>query len=100
MIKLGTWELLQQFAVTDILSFPPGYEEAITTMLAIELAPYYDMAVSQALSDLGADAVSTIQRVNGQGLGGAFGESETLQAPNVGIPPPSQAAPQGGPPAQ
>lgn len=95
-VKLGTWEVLQQFAsVFDNLALPYGYEEAITTSLALELCPYYDMVPSPDLQQLAVDALLQIQQINAQSIGGAFGESETLFEPTVGNPKPGpEAAPQ------
>ncbi len=93
-IRLGTWELLQQFAtVFDELVLPPGYEEPVVQNLAIELADYYDMPISQTLAQLAADGLNTIKTNNAQKLRGALGESQTLQSPSTGIPP---SAPAGG----
>lgn len=93
LIKLGTWEILQQFAaISDVLNMPPGYEEAIVYNLAVELCPDYDLPVSQALAELAADALNTIQTNNAQKLRGALGESQTLQSANVGLPPPQPGA--------
>ncbi len=92
-IRLGVWELLQQFATLfDELALPPGYEEALEYNLAIELAPDYDQPVTPELAQLAADSLNTIKTVNGQKLRGALGESQTLQSPNVGLPPPQAAA--------
>lgn len=95
-IKLGTWEVLQQFAsLFDQLSLPPGYEEAIATNLAMELCPYYDMPVSSDLQALAADALLKIQGINAQTLQGSLDESQLLQSPNIGTPLPT-GPPTGG----
>ena len=89
-LKLGTWELLQQFAtVFDTVSLPNGYEEAIVQNLAMELCPYYDMPVSSEMAQLAADALVTIQAINAQGLGGALGESRLLTSANLDLPVPT-----------
>lgn len=91
-IRLGTWEILQQFvAISDVLNFPPGYERAIMYNLAVEIAGDYDQQVSPDLAQLAADALNSIQTNNAQKLRGGLGESQTLSSPNVGIPPPSTA---------
>jgi hypothetical protein len=92
-IRLGSWELLQQFATLfDVVTLPPGYEEIVVQNLAIELADYFDQPVSQTLAQLAADGLNTIKTTNGQKLRGAFGEGQTLSSPNTGLPP---AAPAG-----
>jgi hypothetical protein len=92
-VKLGTWEVLQQFAtIFDVLSMPFGYEEALQQNLAFELASFYDMPIAASLSQLAADALLRVQQLNAQSIGGAFGESETLYEPSVGQPKPGPEA--------
>jgi hypothetical protein len=89
-IRLGSWELLQQFTTLfDVLSLPPGYEEALVPNLAIELSDYFDQPISQNLAQLAADGLNTIKTVNAQKLRGALGESQALSSPNTGTPPPA-----------
>jgi hypothetical protein len=86
-IKLAIWQQLQQFLTFfDVLNLPPGYEEAIQHNLAMELSRFYDMPVSQDLQQLAADGLIEIQKLNAQSIGGAFGESRTLQNPNLDSP--------------
>lgn len=90
-IRLGTWEILQQFvAITDVLNLPPGYEEALMYNLAVEISGDYDQPVTSDLAALAADALNTIKTNNGQKLRGALGETQTLISPSVGLPPPQQ----------
>ncbi len=94
-IRLGTWELIQQFATLfDEISLPPAYEKAIMYNLAVELAGDYDQPVTQELAMLASGSLNNIKTNNAQKLRGALGETQTLSSPNVGIPPPS--APAGG----
>lgn len=87
-IRLGTWELLQQFAaVTEEVNLPPGYEEALVYNLAAELAGDYDQPVTQDLGQLAADSLATLSTNNAQRLRGALGDGQTLVSPNTGIPP-------------
>lgn len=89
-VRLGTWELLQQFVgVNDVLALPPGYEEAITYNLSVELAGDYDQPVTPDLAQLAADALNAIQTNNAQKLRGGLSDTQTLVSPNVGIPPPA-----------
>lgn len=91
-IKLGTWELLQQFsAITDVVNLPPAYEKAIMYNLAVEIAGDYDAPVSPDLAALAADSLNSIKTNNAQKLRGALGETQNLSSPNVGLPPPSGA---------
>jgi hypothetical protein len=95
-IKLGTWEVLQQFlTIFDILNFPFGYEEAFVLNLAFELTPFYDMPPSVNVAQLGADALNSIKALNAQGLQGAI-QDRLLQLPNLDVPIPTGPAPQAG----
>lgn len=90
IVNLAAWVELQQFqTIFDQLNLPPGYETAIQKNLSVELAPAYDMAPSPALLQSAADGLVQIQKINAQSLGGALGESQTLQNPNQVVPPPS-----------
>lgn len=90
-INLRTWEQIQQFLTAfDALNFPPGYEMPFLDNLAIRLAPYYDVPVSQDLAASAAQGLLNIQSLNAQAIGGAIGDSRTLQAPNLDVPQPSQ----------
>lgn len=91
-IKLGTWELIQQFAsIADTINLPPAYEEMLKQNLAMQLAPYYDVsaAVVANLQQLAADSLLEVQKLNTQNLTGALGVTQTLQEPTTGIPPPT-----------
>jgi len=93
VLKLGTWEELQQFAtIFDVVNFPPGYEDPIVDNLAMELAKYFDMPVSQDLAGVAADGLLKIKGLNIKNLGGAFGEARTLQSPNLDQPTPAAPA--------
>lgn len=94
VVKLKTWELLQQFlTVFDTVSLPPGYEQAITTVLGVELAPYYDMTVSQGMLLDAQDAVSQIKALNAQTIGAAFESSQTLMTADKGNPVEGETSP-------
>lgn len=96
-IKIGTWELLQQFAtVFDVVNLPPEYEDALVFNLAIALAPTYEKPVTQDIQDKAVDGILKLQALNAQTLRGAIGANRTLQVPNLDIPPPTGPAP-GGP---
>jgi len=91
---LGTWELLQNFVTLfDNIVLPPGYEGLLQQILAIEWASFFDMPITQGMSQLAADAILAIQGINTQGLGGAFGEAQRLEnSPNLAAPKPTGAA--------
>ena len=67
-LELYTWSLLTGFeALTDDVSFPPGYEEAILYNLAVRLAPMFGSPAAAALpqvSQLAQSAKKRIQSMN------------------------------------
>lgn len=89
-LTLGTWEQLQQFvSIFDVLNFPPGYEEPLMWNIAMEWAPFFDMPVTPSIQQLAADGLLKIQGINAQGLGGALGEAQRLDPPNLAKPIPT-----------
>lgn len=93
-INLGVWELIQQFAtIFDVVNLPPAYENAIVTNLSFELCAYYDVPAETITSvqQLAADALNEVKQLNARTIEGALGESETLQDPTTGNPPPPPA---------
>lgn len=67
-IELYTWQLLTSIAnLTDDVSLPPGYEEAILYNLAVRLAPMFDaMQKAQAIIPLAQAAKARIQTMNNE----------------------------------
>lgn len=64
-LRFVTWVQLTQFtATTDALALPPGYLEALTTNLAVVLAPEYETEPSPALKMMAAKALRLIRRMN------------------------------------
>lgn len=64
-ITINRYAVLQSFSsLTDVLALPRGYERAIATNLAIELAPEYDRTVSAELAKIAREAKANIQRIN------------------------------------
>lgn len=58
-VKLRTWKQLQSFAaLTDVLTLPKGYEDAITYNLAVQLAPEYQRAIP---TQVGMYAMSSLR---------------------------------------
>lgn len=94
-VALASWVALQQFAtVFDTLNFDPQYETAIQKNLSVSLYAAYDLQPSQTILGEAADGLAVIMALNAQSLGGALGESQTLQSPAQVLPP--QAPNQGG----
>lgn len=59
------WDQLTTFsAVTDVVSFPPGYLRAIKYALAVEIAPEYGMQVPPVVAATALKATANIKRVN------------------------------------
>lgn len=64
-IQLSTWTPLSQFAALgDSYSFPPGYYEAISFNLAIQLGPSYNRRPDEALAAKALEAMNAIQNLN------------------------------------
>ncbi len=51
-------------ALSDVLSFPPGYERALRYTLAINLAPEYGKDVPGPVNDIAIKAKAAIKRAN------------------------------------
>jgi hypothetical protein len=67
-LELYTWQLLSGYvALTDIVAFPPGYEEAVLYNLAVRLAPMFGsaaLAQLPAIETLASNAKARIQTMN------------------------------------
>lgn len=64
-LHILTWTPLTAFAaVTDTVSLPPGWEEALATNLAIAISPEYKTQASAAVIKMAVDAKANIKRVN------------------------------------
>ena len=56
---------LTEFAdLSTAYTFPPGYERAIRSNLAVELAPFYGIPVSPDLRNQASSAMLRIKRAN------------------------------------
>lgn len=51
-------------ALTTVLSFPPGYEDALIYNLALRLAPEYGKPLDQAIIALAESTLGSIKRMN------------------------------------
>lgn len=74
-------------AWTDTFAYPPGYDRAMISLLALEAAPQFGAQVDQVMMSLAQDAKTSIQGLNQAVLG----------APNPivpGAPPVAQNPPQ------
>lgn len=64
-LTINTYQPLQRFEnLTDVLVFPSGYERAIASNLAIEIAPEAGAQVSQELARMARDSKAAIMRIN------------------------------------
>ena len=74
-------------ALTDTVTFPPGYERLFTALLSVELAPQFGAQVDQVLMAIAQSAKAAISGLNNAVLG--------PPTPVVAIPPqPVAPAPQ------
>lgn len=63
--KIVTRVVVAAFAaITDTVTLPPGWEEAIDANLAIALAPEYGVQPSAAVAKMARDALAGIKRTN------------------------------------
>jgi len=56
--------LLEFATVSDVLSVPPGMEEAMATNLAISISPEYGYQVTPVLMKMAADSLRVLKRTN------------------------------------
>lgn len=67
VLHLLTWTPLTVFtAITDTVSLPPGWEEALASNLAINLAPEYETEPRPSVIKLATDSKAGIKRINGK----------------------------------
>jgi len=64
-LAIYSWQTLQNFGTLDTtLSLPPGYQKAIETNLAIEIAPEYNRTIPDDVRRMAAQAKANIKTVN------------------------------------
>lgn len=56
------------FALTSVLSIPPGYLEALQYNLAVRLCPQWGRAIDPTIAALAVDSFARIKRANKRGL--------------------------------
>ena len=63
-LYINSWKQLQSFAtISDTVTLPPGYQRAIESNLAIELAPGFT-SVSPEVMKIARDSKAAVKRVN------------------------------------
>lgn len=65
-LVLYTWSRITEFAATDTVSLPDGYENALGHALALQIAPMYGIEPGGALVANAGEAISAIKRTNTQ----------------------------------
>lgn len=63
-LVLYTWSRISEFAASDSVSLPDGYEDALIHSLALRVAPLFGAEPSGLLVQNTADAVAAIKRAN------------------------------------
>ena len=64
-LRIRYWQALTQLAaVTDVISFPPGYKRAVVYNLAIEVSGQYGLNPTQAVASIAASSAYKIKRLN------------------------------------
>jgi hypothetical protein len=64
LVELVTDTIINQVKLTDIISLPPGYLDALVYSLAISLVPSYEKQLDPALVELARMAIQRIQGPN------------------------------------
>jgi hypothetical protein len=86
-LEIYSFTRLTQFGgLAETITLPDGYERALTSSLAIELAPEYGRPVDQALLAIAQEAKNSITTLNGIVLG------ETTPGVAAAVPPPPPVA--------
>lgn len=65
--------------VDTTISFPPGYEELLTTHLAIEIAPEYQAIIHPALAERAQKIMEVVKRANVRIMDMAFSADAIIQ---------------------
>ena len=64
-LYINSWKQLQQFAsLSDAVTLPPGYKEAIRYSLALRLSPQYGVNPPPQVVSLAATSVARVKRIN------------------------------------
>ena len=64
VLHLRTWLPLATVALTDTITLPPGYENAITYNLATYLAPEYGIDAKPSVMQVASRSLAGIKRIN------------------------------------
>lgn len=65
-LALYTWSRIAEFASSDTVTLPDGYENALGNALALQIAPMYGVEPSSALVQNAIAAIAAIKRTNNQ----------------------------------
>jgi hypothetical protein len=63
-LVLYTWSRISEFAASDTVSLPDGYENALAHALALQIAPMFGVEPSPLLTSNAASAIGAIMRTN------------------------------------
>ncbi len=93
-IELYAFAVLQQVVnLTDVLNFPPGYENALKFNLAVKICSSFGMPLNPMTVQQATSGKAAIQKINAQLYAGALGTSNIMPLPSEGGPTPAAPAP-------
>jgi hypothetical protein len=92
-VELFAFSVLQQIVnLTDVLNFPPGYENALKFNLAVKICSSFGMPLNPMTVQQATTGKAAIQKINAQLYAGALGTSGVLPLPSEGGPTPAVPA--------
>lgn len=96
VLELYTFSVMQTIVnLTDLLTFPPGYYNALKYILAVKICSSFGMPLQQMTVQQAVAGKAAIQQINLNLYRGALGTSSTFPLPTEGAPAaPAIAGPQ------
>jgi hypothetical protein len=93
-VELYAFSVMQQIVnVTDVLNFPPGYENALKYNLAVKICSSFGMPLQQQTVQQAISGKAAIAEINANLYRGALGTANIAPLPTEGAPMPPQQPP-------